>query len=165
MTNSSDSIGYEAAKNIALRSLNMAPRSRWQLEQKLSQKGASEAVTEQVLDRLAEVGLIDDRAFAAMLVNSRVTLRGLAPLAIRQELRRKGIADSIIEESLADLDDDAQLLHARAQGEKKMRTLAGLPDEVVTRRLSGFLARKGYSSSLVWRTVAQLTASDRSDLN
>jgi regulatory protein len=164
MTNQSESIGYEAAKNIALRSLNMAPRSRWQLEQKLAQKGVCESVSQQVLDRLSEVGLVDDRAFAQMLVNSRVTLRGLAPLALRQELRRKGIAESIIEESLVDLDHEAQLAHALLQGEKKMRVLSGLPEEVVARRLAGFLARKGYSSSLIWRVVAQLTRVNESDL-
>ena len=44
------------ARNIALQQLNYAPRSRKELADKLKGKGVPEDISEQVLDRLTEVG-------------------------------------------------------------------------------------------------------------
>ena len=64
------------ARAIVLRQLSMAPRSRSQLEQKLRQRGCDPEVAERVLDRMAEVGLVDDEAYAEMLVRARHSGRG-----------------------------------------------------------------------------------------
>ncbi|QDO90420.1 regulatory protein RecX [Ornithinimicrobium ciconiae] len=133
----------------------MAPRSRKQLEDKLRQRGCEDDVARVVLDRLTEVGLVDDEAYARMLVRNRQETRGLAPRALAQELRRKGVADQIIEDTLADVDPDEDADRARALVEKRLRTMRGLDRQVQTRRLAGFLARKGYDSSLTFRVIRE----------
>lgn len=144
---------HDVARQIALRQLTMAPRSRKQLEDKLAQKGCDEEVARAVLDRLEQVGLIDDAAFARTLVRSRQETRGLAPRALTQELRRKGVADDLIQEALADIEPDDQVDRARALVDKRLRTMGGLDRQVQTRRLAGFLARKGYDSSVAFRVI------------
>ncbi|MEO7235841.1 MAG: RecX family transcriptional regulator, partial [Lapillicoccus sp.] len=52
-----------------------------------------EAGVFRVLDRMTEVGLVDDEAYAAMLVRSQQSGRGLAKRALAHELRGKGVAD------------------------------------------------------------------------
>src|SRR3954466_11079789 len=79
------------ARAIVLRQLTMAPRSRAQLADKLAERGADEAVAERVLDRFEEVGLVDDEAFAQLLVRSQRAGRGLGRRALAHELRRKGV--------------------------------------------------------------------------
>lgn len=146
---------HDVARQIALRQLTMAPRSRKQLADKLRQRGCAEDVATAVLDRLTEVGLVDDEAYARMLVRNKQETRGLAPRALTQELRRKGVAEEIIEDALADIHPDDDADRARQLVEKRLRTMGGLDRQVQTRRLAGFLARKGYDSNLAFRVIRE----------
>ena len=82
---------HEVARTIVLRQLTMAPRSRAQLAQALARRGCDPHVADTVLNRMEEVGLVDDVAYAGMLVRSQQASRGLASRALRVELRRKGV--------------------------------------------------------------------------
>jgi len=154
---------YEVARAIALRSLDAAPRSRHQLGERLARKGVAPEVAERVLDRFTEVGLLDDVAYARMLVSSRRASRGLAPRALALELRRAGIADDTAAAVLAELEDgpgetDEEL--AASLVRKRLRSMRGLDHEVALRRLVGMLARKGYSPALAARVAREMLRSE-----
>lgn len=149
---------YDVARQIVLRQLAMAPRSRQQLRDKLRQRGCPDEVTEAVLDRMAEVGLVDDEAFAGMLVRSQQAGRGLAAKALARELRAKGIDPETAETVLADIDPADERERARAVVDKKLRTMHGLDAAVQTRRLAGMLARKGYPSSTAFAVIREAIA-------
>ena len=149
---------YDVAKAIVLRQLTMAPRSRKQLSDKLAQRGCDPEIANAVLDRMTEVGLIDDEAYARMLVRSQQAGRGLAKRALAQELRRKGVDDEIVRDTLDEVDPDEEKERARALVAKKMRSMHGLDATVQTRRLAGMLARKGYSSSVSWSVIREAIA-------
>lgn len=146
------------ARAIVLRQLTMAPRSRRQLEEKLAAKGCEEQVAKVVLDRMQDVGLVDDEAYAAMVVRSQQAGRGLARRALSQELRRKGVDDDVAQGALEQIDDESERERARALVVKKMRSMHGLDAAVQTRRLAGMLARKGYSSSMSWAVIKEAVA-------
>lgn len=141
-----------------LRQLAMAPRSRQQLRDKLRQRNCPDDVAEAVLDRMAEVGLVDDEAFAGMLVRAKQAGRGLATRALSQELRTKGIDPETAEAVLADIDPEEERERARALVVKKLRTMHGLDATVQTRRLAGMLARKGYPSSVAFAVIREAIA-------
>ena len=147
---------YHVARSIVLRQLTMAPRSRKQLEEKLRAKGCADEVAEAVLDRMTQVGLIDDEAFAGMVVRSQQATRGLGRRGIAQELRRKGVDDELIREQLDGIDDEGERDRALALARKKVRTMQGAEYVVQQRRLAGMLARKGYSPSLVMTVVREV---------
>src|ERR1700730_5418267 len=67
------------ARQISLRLLTIAPRPRAQLAQALHRRGVPDEAAETVLSRFADVGLIDDAAFARAWVESRHCSRGLSP--------------------------------------------------------------------------------------
>ncbi len=131
----------------------MAPRSRAQLEQKLAAKDVPEDVAVEVLDRFEEVGLVDDRAFAAGYVQSRSSGRGRRALA--QELRRKGVDDETAAEALEVVDGESQTEAARNLVRRKLRSTAGLEPAVRERRLFGMLARRGFPTDVVLRVVRE----------
>lgn len=141
-----------------LRQLTMAPRSRAQLEDKLSRRDCDPDVAATVLDRMEELGLIDDASYAQSLVRSQQASRGLARRALRQELHRKGIDEELATTVLEEVSDDDEQERARELVAKKMRTMHGLTPQVQTRRLAGMLARKGYSSEVAWRVVREAVA-------
>lgn len=136
-----------------LRQLAVGPRTRKQLSDKLAQRGCAADVATRVLDRMAEVGLVDDQSFAEMMVRSRQETKGLAAPALRHELRRKGVPDEIIEGALQEVDPHRERAQAEELVGKRLRTMQGLDREVQTRRLAGFLARKGYGAGVSYEVI------------
>jgi regulatory protein len=149
---------YDVARQIVLRQLAMVPRSRAELLQKLAQRGCTPDVAGAVLDRMTQVGLVDDEAYAHMLVRSQQAGRGLAKRALARELRTKGIEGELAESALSSISDEDERDRARALVDKKLRAMHGLGIEVQTRRLAGMLARKGYSSSMTFAVIREAIA-------
>ena len=143
-----------------LRRLTAAPRSRAQLAADLSARDVPDDVTERVLDRFTEVGLVDDAAFAEMWVRSRHAGRGLSRSALGQELRDKGVDDETARNALADIDADAEVAAASALVAKRLSATRGLAVEVRLRRLTGMLARKGYPGGMAMRVVRDALAAE-----
>ncbi|WP_024288755.1 regulatory protein RecX [Cellulomonas sp. KRMCY2] len=144
------------ARSIALRQLTGAPRSRHQLAEALARRGVEDAVAGRVLDRFTEVGLIDDAAYAEMLVRSRRESRSLARRALAVELRRKGISVEDAEPALATVDDAAEEASARELLRRRWRSGPDADPRVQTRRAIAMLGRKGYPPGLSSRLVREM---------
>ncbi|MDQ6527134.1 regulatory protein RecX [Nocardioides sp. LHD-245] len=141
------------ARKILLDQLSIKARSRRELEDRLARRNVPQDVTERLLDRFEEVGLVDDEAFARAWVEGRQRSRGLARTALAVELRRKGVADETAKAVLAEVDPGDEEEAARGLVRKKLRSMRGLDEQVATRRLVGMLARKGYSPGLAYSVV------------
>ena len=101
------------ARGICLRALTGAPKTRQQLADLLTKAGVPDGAAEAVLDRFAEVGLIDDAAYADAWVSSRQAGRGLARRALSAELRAKGVDAEVAAEAVEQVDDDDERAAAR----------------------------------------------------
>lgn len=143
------------ARQICLRLLTLAPRTRAQLADALHDRAVPDDAAHAVLDRFADVGLIDDAAFARAWVESRHYSRGLAGRALRAELRQRGVGDDQIRDAIDDLGPDAEVATARRLVERRLASTRGLPPEARIRRLAGMLARKGYPAGLAFRVVRE----------
>jgi regulatory protein len=143
------------AREICLKLLTLAPRTRAQLADALRKRGIPEDTAQDVLGRFADVGLIDDAAFARAWVESRHHGRGLAGRALSAELRRRGVADEEIREAVAELGPDAEVAAARRLVDQRLASTSGHPPEVRARRLAGMLARKGYPGGMAFRVIRE----------
>jgi regulatory protein len=143
------------ARQICLRLLSAAPRTQAELAAALRRRGVPDAAAAAVLARFAEVKLIDDELFARAWVESRHHGRGLAGRALGEELRRRGVASGQIEAALGQLGPEQELATARELVEHRLPGTAELPPLARMRRLTGVLARKGYSSGLAYRVVRE----------
>lgn len=150
-----DADPHAVARAVVLRQLTGSPKSRSQLEQALRRKGCPDDVAATVLDRFEEVGLVDDEAYAQMLVRSKQSGRGLARRALQHELRAKGVDDEIARGVLDTIEPDDEREIARGLVEKKLRTMHGLDRQVQVRRLSGLLARKGYGAEVSRQVITE----------
>ncbi len=127
----------------AARFLGTRPRSADEVRRRLRDAGYRADLVEGTLDRLTELGYLDDAAFARAWVESRDRTRPRGARALRDELRRKGVAVTDAEAALAareagasgDDPDDPRL--APGAGE---RAVSEASDEAAAERL---LARKG----------------------
>lgn len=143
----------EVARTVALNQLNHSARSRGQLAEAMARKDVPHEVADRVLDRFEEVGLIDDAEYAAMLVRTRQSERGLARRALAVELKRKGIEGETAERALDAVDPEEEEAAARRVVEKRLRSMTGLEPEVKKRRLAAMLARKGHPAGLSYRVI------------
>jgi regulatory protein len=141
------------ARRILLDQLTGRARSRQELSDKLRTRNVPTDVATRLLDRFEEVGLIDDAAFARAWVTQRQDTKGLSRRVLAQELRRKGVDDEVAREALDEIDPEAETRAARDLVAKKMRSMHRLDDQVMTRRLVGVLARKGYPPGLAFGIV------------
>lgn len=149
---------HEWARQIVLRLLTGSAKSRSQLEQALSRRNCDPDVAREVLDRMQEVGLVDDTAYAQTQVRTQQANRGLAGRALAAHLRSKGVNDETVQSVLDDLDPSREEEMARELVAKKLRAMHGLEPQVQTRRLAGMLARKGYPADLTMRVIREALA-------
>jgi len=148
------------ARQVCLRLLTLAPRTRAQLADALKKRGIPGGVAEEVLGRFTDAGLIDDAAFARAWVESRHYGRGLSGRALSAELRQRGVDDDQIREAVDELDPDAEVETARRLVERKLAATRGQPAQARTRRLAGMLARKGYPAGLAFRVIREAMESE-----
>ncbi len=156
----------QRARDICLRLLTVRPRTRAELRQALLRKEIEEDVADQVLGRLDEVGLVDDAAFAELLVRSRHTHQGLGRRALTAELRRKGVPEDLAAEAIAAVDPADEEHRARLLVQKRLRTLSTADEATRVRKLVGMLARRGYAEGLAFQVVRDelRAAGEESDL-
>ena len=141
------------AKKVAFKYLARA-RTTKQVRERLLKEGFGEDVVGEVIGRLEELGLLDDREFARAWVEGRLRLRPRWRRALKEELLRKGISEDVAEEALdeelSEVDEArlAEGLLRRAEG--RYRNLE--PDKAL-RRMRDFLLRRGFS----WEAVKEVT--------
>ncbi|MEY4452775.1 MAG: hypothetical protein RIT51_453 [Actinomycetota bacterium] len=141
------------ARNVLLFQLSKGAKSKAQLRAILVKREIPEDIFEPILDRFEEAGLIDDKQFAAVVVNSRRNHKGLSKSAIKRELGTKGVAADVIDEALSEITSEQELETAQELAVKKLRAMSHLDKEVQDRRLSGYLGRKGYSGGVVYAAI------------
>jgi regulatory protein len=154
----------EQARALCLRLLTARARTRSELAGQLTKRGYPDDVSARVLDRLVDVGLVDDEDFAEQWVRSRHANAGKGKRALAVELRKKGVDDEVITSALADIDSDAERSRAEqfvAEKLRRERLTDEADDPKVARRLVGMLARRGYGQSMAFDVVKVALASER----
>ncbi|WP_432557427.1 regulatory protein RecX [Granulicoccus sp. GXG6511] len=144
------------ARAIVLRLLTMQARTRRELSDALRRRNVPEEVAESVLDRMAEVGLVNDAQFADAWVESRQQRRQLSRTGLRRELQRKGVERELIEDAVGRVSGEDEQEAARALAEKKLRSVRGLDPQVQRRRIAGALARRGFSGEVIGSVLREL---------
>jgi regulatory protein len=148
------------ARTICLTALTQRARTRSELADLLRKRGVPNEPAEHVLSRLSAVGLIDDRALAASFTAAAHDERGLSRRAVADRLRKRGVADEVIADAVNVIDSASEREAAVMLARRRAAALQGLPPDVVARRLVGFLARRGYSLSMV-HAVAREVVGER----
>lgn len=144
------------ARTIALRKLTAKACTRHELDRALQAKNVPEGVIDGVLDRLQEVGLVNDASFAVDWVTSRQQRRHLSRRLLRRELQAKGVERSHIDSALDQVDRNAELTSARDLADRKLASMNGVAREVQYRRLAGMLSRRGFDSAITTQVLADV---------
>ena len=143
----------ERAFQQAMLFLSYRARSESEIRQNLRKHEIPEPVIEQTLDRLRQDGLANDDQFAQAWVENRTAFRPRSRRMMAMELRQKGLTDEAVSSAVANVDDEA-LAYEAAQ--KKVARYKALEWNEFRKKLSDFLARRGFSYSVVAPVVTRL---------
>lgn len=135
------------AVDAGLRLLAGRGHSRHEMRRKLGRRGYSDEDADQAVERLVELGYLDDRVFAEGHIRRRSA--SLGPLALSAELAARGVDRAAAHEAMAGLSPDAQLAAAtrlveRWKGGKSFPGYRELLDSVGPK-----LVRRGFSPGMV----------------
>ena len=153
------------AREAALHLLAVRPRAAVELARRLRMKGYEPEVADEVIERLRELGMIDDAAFAETVVRDRVRLRPSGARRLASELRAKGVDEEVAREAIRDTLEgegtDERELALRAA--EKWRARPGEERDRARRRLHGFLARRGFGGETIRDVIDEVLPGDGFD--
>ncbi len=148
------SLDKAQAEQAALTLLSRRAVSSGLLIDRLIRRGATSSDARQIADHLLEIGALDDRAYAEMLLRSVCRGKPAGVSFLRQRLRRDKLDAEVIEAAVAahvhehDLEQEA-LAWAQRQADR----LTDVDPAKARRRLFGQLARRGFNSDTCKRAI------------
>jgi len=143
----------ERAFQQAMLFLSYRARSESEIRQNLRKHEYPEPVIEQTIARLRESGLANDQQFARAWVENRSAFRPRSRRLMAMELRQKGLDAEAVASAVERVDDEA-LAYEAAQ--KRAAMLKDLEWNEFRKKLSDFLARRGFSYSVVAPVVTRI---------
>ena len=146
----------QIAKQVLLRRLSNAPRTRKELAQDLKKKKIEEDIAQLALDRFEELGLINDQTFSDNFVSNTHQRRKLGKKALKQQLRSKGVSEEIANQAVSQISETDEFQAALALALKKMRSIQHDDPQSQIRKIVGLLARKGYSAGLSFQVAKEV---------
>jgi len=148
-----DQDARERAFQQAMLFLSYRARSESEIRKNLRKHEIPDAVIEQTLERLRQNGLANDDQFARAWVENRNTFRPRSRRMMAMELRQKGLGDEAIESAIETVDDEAS---AYLAAQKRSARLKDLEWNDFRKKLSEFLARRGFSYSVIAPVVTRI---------
>lgn len=144
---------FEEAYNSALNFLSYRPRSTAEVRWNLKGKGVPDQIIERTVERLTQVGLLDDLDFARYWVEQRERFKPRSRRMLWHELRQKGVVSHHIDEALKGLNETDS---ARRLAEKRARRYTHLEREEFWRKMVSYLQRRGFPYGMIKPIVEEL---------
>jgi len=144
---------FHRCLNAAIYYLSYRPRSESEIRERLQRRGFDGDSTEAVLAKLKEQGLVNDMAFAQFWQDNRQSFSPRSQWLTKSELRRKGVADEIIDEVINAIDDGDSAYRAALS---KAHRLPLSDHQAFRRRLGEYLRRRGFSYGVINQTVERV---------
>lgn len=140
-----------SAFDVSLNFLSLMPKSEYEVKQKLFKKGFSKIVIESTIEKLREYHYVDDQEYAKLYISS---CSKKSKREIENKLRGKGVKKEIIDELLADVDDELEEENAIIFANKYIKNK--VLDEKTKRNLIANLVRRGYSYDLAIKVLDKI---------
>lgn len=146
------------AKEKALWLISSRDHSKKELTEKI-RRTCDEAATEKAVERLEELGLVNDENFAKRYAEQLLFTKHMSKRGAKYELARKGIERNLIEDILDEIEIEPRE-QIRAVLEKKYRLIS---DEKTKRRAVAALQRLGFGWEDIKCVIEEFTENTEDD--
>ena len=151
---------YKTAKERALRLLSARGYTAHQLKEKLS-RYADEEASQAAVDRMEELGLVNDGDYAFCCARDLYNLKHYSPRRIEQELQRRGIPQDIWREAAAQFAEEET--QSQLEGVIRRKYLRYLGEEKGWNKTVGALSRLGYSYDQIKSAIRRVMEEEEAD--
>ena len=148
-----DEDAQERAFQQAMLFLSYRARSEAEIRQNLRKHEIPEDVIGLTLERLRQDGLANDGQFARTWVENRSTFRPRSRRLLALELRQKGLKEEAVASAVEAVDDNALAYEAALKRAPRFKDLEWIE---FRKKLSGFLARRGFSYPVIAPVVTRV---------
>lgn len=148
----------DRAERLLLQRLRGRSLSAAEARAVLRETDVGDDEVEEIVERFTELHYIDEARLAEQIIHSHHERKGLGRTGVEAEMRRRKIVPDVILEKLEEIPDDEEE-RATELALKRVAQLERFDEQTIDRRLTGFLMRKGYSSSVVRVAVKAALAS------
>ena len=129
----------------AMKYLTVKDRTVSEMQTYLDGKEFGEADVDATIERLKELGLLNDARYAQRFVETRLAAKPLSKRHLREQLKGHGISDADMEEALASVDADAEEERANTIALKFWQQFRSLDPEKRRERIFSRLLARGFS--------------------
>lgn len=130
------------AMTRALNVLGYRARAEDEMRERLLRAGYAPETVEAVVERLRELGYLDDAEFARNAAREKA--RKYGPRRVYGDLMRSGVGEELAREAVeSQFSEDSEFEAAQSAAGRRYNTSER--SDVVARRVYGFLVRRGYS--------------------
>lgn len=129
----------------AMKYLTLKDRTVAEMQTYLDGKEFGEADVDATIERLLELGLLDDARYARRFVESRMASKPISRRHLRDQLKGHGIADAEIEAAMQTVEDTDEEANARLIAEKFARQFETLEAQKRRERVLSRLIARGFS--------------------
>lgn len=136
-----------------MRYLGYCPRSEAEVRRHLRRIGCALGAADSAIEKLRSLKYLNDETFARSWAFGRAQDRGYGPKRIEQELRNKGIGQSLIREALRETFDQVDETERAKRLLTKHFKGGDFTEPKTLRRAVAFLQRRGYSSKVVFNLL------------
>jgi regulatory protein len=137
----------------ALRLLSYRQRSKAELRERLLRKRIAPEIVAATVGRLCSAGLVNDEQFARSWVESIDVRAPRSRRLVASELSARGVARDVVDAAAETIDERDAAYRA---GERRARSLKGLPYDKFRQRVGGLLLRRGFDFEIITETVNRL---------
>ncbi|MCK8616815.1 recombination regulator RecX [Fructobacillus sp. M158] len=149
---------------VALNYLSPALRTEKQVRDRLKGKEIKAAVIDSVIDYLKSQQLLNDASYAKAYVQTKQVFSPKGPRAIAMELKKAGVSELLIDDALANYQEESQLAVATKLAEKIARTHRRDSTRIRQQKTAQALVQKGFSFDIATAAINQIDiASDEED--
>ena len=138
---------------LALRYLGYRSRSEAEVRRYLTHRGCAAGIVEPTIEKLRSLNYLNDQSFARIWALGRAQAQSYGPKRIEQELRSKGIGQSLIRHAVRETFDEVDEIEQAKRLLHRHFKDKDLKDPKMKRRAVAFLLRRGYGSKVVFNLL------------
>lgn len=143
---------FQKVYDKVIRFANLRPRSEKEINDWLRKYKVHKSIHKELFNRLKRLNMLNDKKFAQWWVEQRLSFRPRGKRALAAELWQKGIDRDLIKEVLDEtkVDEEKIALNLLKKRNYKWKSLNKLE---ARKKMSEFLARKGFNWEIIKRTI------------
>jgi regulatory protein len=146
-------------ERTGLHYLSYSARTAKEIERHLKSKEFNDELIKSSISEWVRIGYLNDHTFAQQWCRERIELKKKGRHVVREELKQKGISNTIIEEVLSNLDNQSEYEACLDVARKKAILLKGAANPKTRVKLFQFLQRRGYPFETIQKVYNELRIS------